>query len=79
MILYSLYGIRQFSVPNTGFPSPIRPEGGEVSKLWDAIAQWRSAGQQSHPEDWPVVSGVPGEEAVKRWRDPSAGREVSLA
>jgi len=49
------------------------------SKLWEAIAQWRSAGQASHPEDWPVASGVPGEEAVKSWRDRSAGREVWLA
>jgi len=44
-----------------------------------AIAQWRSAGQTSHPEDWPVASGVPGEEAVKSWRDRSVGREVWLA
>jgi len=42
------------------------------SKLWEAIAQWRSAGQTSHPEDWPVASGVPGEEAVKSWRERSA-------
>ena len=38
------------------------------SKLWEAIAQWRSAGQVSHPEDWPLASGVAGEEAVKSWR-----------
>ena len=49
------------------------------SQLWEAIAQWRSAGQTSQPDDWPVVSGVSGEEAVKSWRDPSVGREVSLA
>lgn len=42
------------------------------SKLWEAIAQWRSAGHTSHPEDWPVTSGVPGEEAVKSWRERSA-------
>ena len=45
----------------------------------EAIAQWRSAGQTSHPEDWPVASGVPGEEAIKSWRDRSIGREVWLA
>lgn len=49
------------------------------SKLWEAIAQWRSAGQASHPDDWPVASGVTGEESVNSWRDPSAGREVWLA
>lgn len=49
------------------------------SQLWEVIAHWRSAGQASHPEDWPVVSGVSGEEAVKSWRDRSAGREVWLA
>ena len=38
------------------------------SMVWEAIAQWRSAGQVSHPEDWPLASGVPGEEAVKSWR-----------
>ena len=59
-------------------------EGGEVvhktrhgkplqrSKLWEAIEQWRSAGQTGHSEDWPVASGFPGEEAVKSWRDCSA-------
>jgi hypothetical protein len=49
------------------------------SIVWEAIAQWRSAGQVSHPEDWPLASGVPGEEAVKSWRDRSVGREVWLA
>ena len=42
------------------------------SKMWEAIAQWRSACKTSHPEDWPVASGVPGEEAVKSWRERSA-------
>lgn len=49
------------------------------SKLWEAIAQWRSAGQVSHPEDWPLAPGVAGEEAIKSWRDRSVGREVWLA
>ena len=49
------------------------------SKLWEAIVQWRSAGQVSHPEDWPLASGVPGEEAVKSLRDHSVDREVWLA
>lgn len=49
------------------------------SKVWEAIAQWRSAGQVSHPEDWPLESGVSGEEAVESWRDRSVGREVWLA
>ncbi len=59
-------------------------EGGEVvhisrhgkplqrSKLWEAIEQWRSAGQTGHSEDWPVASGFPGQEAVKSWRNRSA-------
>ena len=49
------------------------------SMVWEAIAQWRSAGQASHPEEWPLASGVSGEEAVKSWRDRSLGREVWLA
>ena len=49
------------------------------SKLWGAIAQWRSAGQPSHPDDWPVASGVTGEESVNSWRDRSVGRDVWLA
>jgi len=49
------------------------------SKLREAIAQWRSAGQVSHPEDWALVSGVAGEEAIKSLRDRSVGREVWLA
>ena len=49
------------------------------SMVWEAIAQWRSAGQASHPEEWPLASGVSGEEAVKSWRDRSLGREMWLA
>jgi prevent-host-death family protein len=49
------------------------------SMVWEAIAQWRSADQVSHPEDWLLASGVSGEEAVKSWRDRSVGREVWLA
>ena len=49
------------------------------SMVWEAIAQWRSAGQASHPEECPLASGVSGEEAVKSWRDRSLGREVWLA
>ena len=32
----------------------------QSSNLWEAIAYFRSAGQVSHPEDWPSASGVAG-------------------
>ena len=50
----------------------VLPGQQQRSKLWEAIAQGRSACKTSHPEDWPVASGVPGEEAVKSWRERSA-------
>lgn len=42
------------------------------SRVWEAIAQWRSAGRSHHGDDWP------GDLEIQTWRDRSVGREVEL-